>query len=135
MDNRDNESFKFTYSAEQQKEIKAIRQKYVQPQQNEDKMTQLRKLDAGVNKKAATYALIAGIFGVLLMGTGMSLAMSEFGSILGPYRDYALIIGSIIGAVGICVICIAYPLYSRILRREREKIASDVLRLTEELLK
>lgn len=42
------EAFQYTYSAKEQQEIKNIRQKYETPQQAEDKMAQLRRLDAAV---------------------------------------------------------------------------------------
>lgn len=76
-----NESFKMTYSARQQEEIQAIRRKYMAPEEN--KMEQLRALDAGAAKKAAAVSLIAGIAGTLMMGTGMSLTISDFGKPLG----------------------------------------------------
>ena len=46
MENRDNETFRFTYSAKEQEEVKAIRKKYTAPEEKEDKMAQLRRLDA-----------------------------------------------------------------------------------------
>ena len=54
-----NEEFNFTYSAKEQEELKRIRQKY-EPQE-EDKMDQLRRLDAGVTKKASVIAISIGI--------------------------------------------------------------------------
>lgn len=40
-----NATFNYTYSAEQQAEIKRIREKYTPPTQEEDKMEKLRRLD------------------------------------------------------------------------------------------
>jgi hypothetical protein len=45
------------------------------------------------------------------------------------------VIGIIIGIIGIVMVCLAYPVYNRILKKEREKIAPEVLRLTDELMK
>lgn len=36
---------------------------------------------------------------------------------------------------GIAVVALAYPLYARILKKERRRIAPEILRLTEELMK
>lgn len=40
-------------------------------------------LDAKVTEKATTVSLILGIVGALILGTGMSLIMTDFGNILG----------------------------------------------------
>jgi len=128
MENKD--EFSFTYSAEQQKEIEAIRKKYLP--QEADKMEQLRKLHAVPTQKAQTASLTVGIIGALIMGTGMSLAMTDIGSALG---SLAMVIGILVGIVGIVLVALAYPLYNRVLKKQREKIAPEILQLSEELLK
>ncbi len=134
MENQNKEEcFSFTYSASEQEEIKKIRQKY-QPQE-EDKMARLRRLDGEVTRKATTAALSIGIIGALIMGTGMSLVMTNLGEMLGLLGVMGLIVGIIIGVIGIVLVCCAYPVYNRIVKKEREKIAPEVLRLTEELMK
>ena len=133
MENMEKETFRYTYSAKEQEEIQNIRRKYTVPQ--EDKMERLRKLDAGVTGKATTMALIPGIVGTLLLGFGMSLAMSDLGVMLGLGQSMALIVGIVIGVIGIVPVCLAYPLYNHILKKERAKIAPEILRITEELMK
>lgn len=133
MENK--ETFNYTYSAKEQDEIKAIRKKYAAPNETEDKMAQLRRLDAGVTQKAQAVSLVFGVIGALLLGIGMSLTMSEFSKILGSLEDMALLIGIIIGIVGIVLVSLAYPLYNRIVKKEREKIAPEIIRLTDELMK
>ena len=131
MENK--ESFNYTYSAKEQEEIRAIRKKYAAPEQTEDKMAQLRRLDAGVYSKATTASLVVGIIGALIMGIGMSLVMTEIGAFLGT--ALAMVVGIGIGVIGIILVCLAYPLYNRTLKKEREKIAPEILRLTDELMK
>jgi len=46
-----------------------------------------------------------------------------------------MIFGSIIGLVGMVMVAAAYPLFKRVLRKEREKIAPQILQLTDELLR
>ena len=46
-----------------------------------------------------------------------------------------MIVGIGLGVIGIILACLAYPLYNRTLKKEREKIAPDILRLTDELMK
>lgn len=129
----DKDVFQYTYSAKEQEEIKAIRSKYAAPE--EDKMTQLRRLDASVTRKATVVSLILGISGALLLGAGMSLTMSEFSAVLGAYRELAMLIGIVIGVLGLIPVCCAYPVYHRIVKKERERIAPEILRLTDELMK
>lgn len=133
MENK--ETFKLTYSAKEQDEIKAIRKKYAAPEEAEDKMAQLRRLDASVTQKAQAVSLVFGVIGALLLGTGMSLTMSEFSKILGAYEDMAMLLGIVIGIAGIVLVSLAYPLYNRIVKKEREKIAPEIIRLTDELMK
>ena len=127
MENK--EGFSFTYSAQQQKEVEAIRKKYLP--REEDKMEQLRRLHAVPTQKAQAASLAVGVVGALIMGTGMSLAMTEIGAALG---SLAMVIGILVGIVGMVLVALAYPLYNRVLKKQREKIAPEILRLTEELL-
>ncbi len=131
--NKENNTFSYTYSAKQQEEIQNIRRKYVSKE--EDKMEKLRRLDAAVYKKATVMSLILGVLGALIMGTGMSLVMTDFGDVIGLSDAMGMILGIIIGIVGMVPVCFAYPLYNSIVKKEREKIAPEILRLTDELLK
>lgn len=124
-----NKRFEMTYSAEQQEEIRSIREKYVP--QKPDKMQQLRALDAGAERKAMMYAIIVGVIGALILGAGMSLVMTDFGAALGRL---SMPVGIAIGVVGLVLVALAYPLYARTLQKEREKIAPEILRLTDELM-
>lgn len=127
------DGFHYTYSAKEQEEIRSIREKYEAPVEKEDKMGQLRRLDASVTSKATTASLIAGIVGALVLGSGMSLIMTDIGEMLGDFG--ALILGICVGVIGIILICLAYPIYNRTLRKAREKVAPEIIRLTDELMK
>lgn len=127
--------FQYTYSAEEQAELKKIREKYTPRPEAEDKLARLRRLDNGVLQKAQAAALSVGIVGVLLFGFGMSLAISDLGSALGLQGPMAIVLGSAAGVMGAALAGLAYPLYGRVARREREKIAPEILRLTDELMK
>ena len=121
--------FSFTYSAQQQKEIEAIRQKYLPKEA--DKMEQLRKLHAVPTQKAQSASIAVGVIGALVMGTGMSLAMTGIGAALG---SIAMLLGIVIGVAGMVLVALAYPIYNRTLKKERERIAPEILRLSDELL-
>lgn len=130
---KNNETFKMTYSATEQEEIDQIRKKYVpREMREEDKMTKLRALDGGVTKKATIYSVTVGVVGALVMGAGMSMIMTDFGKLFG---GAAFPVGIVAGSIGIVIAALAYPLYNSTLKKEREKIAPEVLKLTEELMK
>ena len=128
------DTFNYTYSAKEQEEIKNIRNKYSSPEE-EDKMTTLRKLDAAVMQKATVVSLVLGIIGALILGSGMSLIMTEFGSMFGLTENIKIVVGMAVGFAGIIMVALAYPVYGKVLRKEREKIAPEIIRLTEALMK
>ncbi len=133
MENKD--TFNYSYSAKEQAEIKAIRQKYQAPEKAENKMEQLRRLDGAVTQKATTVSLVFGVIGALVLGSGMSLAMTDIGEVLGLSASLAMLIGIPVGVLGILLISLAYPVYNRTIRKERKKVAPEILRLTDELMK
>lgn len=116
-----NYKFEYTYSAKQQSELEKIRKKYLP--QEESKMDRLRRLDESVTRPGTMISIIVGIAGTLIMGFGMCLCLewSEF------------IPGVIIGVVGMVILVAAYPIYSKITQKQREKIAPEILRLTDEI--
>lgn len=122
-DNR--ETFRYTYSAKEQEELKNIRQKYLPKEQ--DKMEQLRRLDQSATKRGTIIALIVGIISSLLLGIGMSCTM--------VWANTMFIPGIIIGIIGIAGVSAAYPLYKQITKKQRGKLAPEIIRLTEELIK
>lgn len=134
MENNNKEtSFKYTYSAKEQDEIKKIRQKY--QMQEEDGMSKLRKLDAKVSQKATVASLIIGIVGTLIMGMGMSLIMTDLSVIMKVSDITGMIIGIIVGVLGLVLLVLAYPVYVMVLKKEQRKAAPEIISLTEILLK
>lgn len=119
MDN--NERFEYTYSAKQQAELENIRRKYLP--REETKMDRLRRLDKSVTRLGTAVSIIAGIIGTLVMGFGMCCVMVWS----------KMLIGIVIGIIGMAIIGAAYPIYQYISNRQREKIAPEILRLTEEI--
>ena len=131
-----NKEFRYTYSAKDQEELKRIREKYCSvSDEKEDKMEHLRKLDASVTSTAQAVALVLGVVGALILGFGMSLIMTELSEILGAYRDKAMIIGIAVGVVGGIIASLAYPIYHAMVKHKRKKIAPEIIRLTDELMK
>ena len=133
--NQKNGGFTYTYSAKEQAELKRIREKYTAPTAAEDKMTRLRRLDASVTNTAQAVAIVFGIIGALILGFGMSLIMTDLSEILGIGETMALVIGIPVGIVGGILASLAYPLYSAIVKAKRKKLAPEIIRLTDELMK
>jgi hypothetical protein len=137
MDNNNNEQnvFSYTYSAREQAELKRIREKYTAPTEAEDKMARLRRLDASVTNTAQAFALVFGVIGTLILGFGMSLCMTELSEILGEHSDMAMAVGIVVGIAGGILASLAYPIYHAIVKAKRKKLAPEIIRLADELMK
>lgn len=137
MDNNNQEQggFTYTYSAEEQREVRRIREKYTAPIETEDKMAELRRLDASVTSTAKAVALVLGVLGTLILGSGMSLIMTELGEYLGIPDDATMLIGILVGVFGGILTSLAYPIYNAIVKAKRKKLAPEIIRLTDELMK
>lgn len=134
MENK-NERFEYSYSANEQKEIIKIKEKYTSKDKSsgESSYERLKELDRSASRKPIVISLTLGILGALIMGTGMSLIMTDLGEILNINND--LLIGIIVGCIGLVMVVISYPVYSLVYKREKERVAPEILRISEELLK
>lgn len=121
------ETFNYTYSAAQQEEIRSIREKYMRPTPEEDKMERLRRLDASVTRLGTIVSLMVGIISALILGIGMCCTM--------VWVETFFIPGIFIGVIGIAGVIAAYPVYDYITKKQREKLAPEILRLSDELIK
>lgn len=121
--NKSNEVFNYTYSAKQQSEIQSIRKKYLS---ETDKLEQLRRLDKGVTRKGTVISIILGVVGALLLGIGMCCTM---------LWTELFWCGIIVGCIGIAAVALAYPIYAELTKRERKKLAPEIIKLTDELMK
>lgn len=117
------ENFQYTYSAEKQSEIDAIRRKYLPQEEQENKMEQLRKLDASLTTTALIVAMAVGIGSALVFGVGMCCFL--------VWKLWVL--GAVVCVIGVIGMLIAPWLYRKLVEKRRQKIAPEILRLTEEL--
>lgn len=120
-------TFNYVYSASRQKEIKSIREKYITPAEEEEKLERLRRLDRSVTRPGTIVSMTVGIISVLILGIGMCCTMI--------WADTYFLPGIVIGIVGIIGVIAAYPIYNRITKRQREKLAPEIIRLSDELMK
>ncbi|WP_291531134.1 hypothetical protein [Bifidobacterium sp. UBA4282] len=119
----DETTFNYTYSAKQQEEIDAIRSRYLS--RDEDAMERLRRLDRGTTRRGTIISLTLGVAGFLLLGVGMCCTMVWAGMWFVP--------GVIVGVIGIAAVAATYPVYLRLVARDRAKVAPEILRLADEL--
>lgn len=124
-DSKRGETFSYTYSARQRQEIEQIRKKYLP--EEEDKMAQIRRMDGAVTRKGTVISLMLGSASCLVLGLGMCCCMVWTGRWFVP--------GILLGLLGIAGMAAAYPLFLRVTKRGRERIAPQILKLTEELMK
>lgn len=117
------EIFEYTYSASRQSEVRKIREKYLPKEVN--KLDQLRALDAGVTKRGTAVSLVHGTLYALVLGLGMSCCMVWAGKLFVP--------GIVIGCIGLAGVAATYPIYNRIVKQDRERIAPEILRLAQDL--
>ena len=125
----ENDTFRYSYSSSLQEELKDIKKKYAgQPEdQQGDQLELLRKLDKSYTRKSTIVSIAMGAAGCLTMGIGMCCTMVWAAAMFLP--------GIIIGVIGIAMMAAAYPVYVRITKRERARIAPQVLDIIEKLSK
>lgn len=123
----ENKTYSVSYSAQENREIQRIRNKYAPPDEREAKLEQLRRLDASVDNKATALSLTVGIIGTLLFGFGMSCVL--------VWSDKLFFYGLIFGLIGVAVCAAAYPLFKAVSEKKRKEIAPLIVKLADELLK
>lgn len=93
------------------------------------KIKALKKLDAKAKQPANIFAYTFGIAFSLVLGTGMSLSMG----VIGGGSGLMMGLGIVIGCVGIIGVGVNYPLYKRILAKSKNKYATDIIKLANEI--
>ncbi len=110
--------------------VQKIRTQYTEAKHTE--LDELKALDAKVKKPANVFAYTYGSFGAIVMGAGMSLVMTEIGTIIGLTN--AMVPGIAVGIVGMGMTLSTYPIYKKILNNRKKKYAPEILKLSEKLI-
>ena len=111
--------------------VQKIRTQYTEKQHTE--LDELKALDAKVKKPANVFGFTYGTIGAIVMGAGMSLVMTDIGSMLGLTET--MVPGIMIGIVGLIMSCTTYPIYKKILASRKRKYAGKILELSERVMK
>ncbi|MGN1000224.1 MAG: dihydropteridine reductase [Faecousia sp.] len=110
--------------------VQKIRTQYTEKEHTE--LDALKALDAKVKRPANVFAYVYGSLGAIVMGSGMSLVMTDLGSTLG-LAD-AMVPGIAVGVVGLAMAVSTYPIYKGILSARRKQYASRILELSEKIM-
>lgn len=111
--------------------VQKIRTQYTEKEHTG--LDELKELDAKVKRPANVFAYIFGSIGAIIMGAGMSLVMTDIGTILGLTET--LIPGIAIGAVGLVLVLTTYPICKKLLASRKKKYAPQILELSERVMK
>lgn len=107
-----------------------IRTQYMEKEPSE--LDALRELDAKVKRPANIFAYAFGSLSAIIMGAGMSLVMTDIGATLGMAS--AMVPGIIIGALGMAMATLNYPIYKRFLDSRKKKYGAEILALSDEIM-
>lgn len=111
--------------------VQKIRTQYTEKEYTE--LDELKALDGKVKRPAGVFAYIFGSVGAVIMGSGMSLVMTDIAGIVGVQNPMPF--GIIIGIIGMLMAIINYPIYKRILSARRRKYADKIISLSNHILK
>lgn len=96
---------------------------------DDSKVVQLRKLDAKAKLPATVFAYTFGIIFALIAGVGMCLSMDVFE--LNSVNMF--ILGIVIGIIGFVGVGVNYPIYTKILKKGKQKYAFEIMELAKQI--
>lgn len=111
--------------------VQKIRTQYTE--KGHTQLDELKKLDAKVKRPANIFAYIFGGIGAIVMGSGMSLVMTDIGSVVGV--EDTMTTGIVIGVVGMLMAIITYPIYKKILSSRRKKYANQIMAVSDKIMR
>ena len=110
--------------------VQKIRTQYTERENTQ--LDALKALDKKVKKPANVFAVVFGSISAVVMGSGMSLVMTDIGSIIGI--ESPMFPGIIIGVVGLVMALLTYPMYKKILNSRKKKYASEIIKLSDSIM-
>ncbi len=110
--------------------VQKIRTQYTEKEQTG--LDDLKELDAKVKRPANVFAYAFGSLSAIVMGSGMSLVMTDIGATVGIADP--MIPGIVIGVIGMFMAIINYPIYKGILGSRRKKYADKIIALSDKIM-
>ena len=111
--------------------VQKIRTQYTEKEHTQ--LDALKELDTKVKRPVNVFAYIFGSISAIIMGSGMSLVMTDVGTQLGMTET--MVPGIVIGVIGMVMAIANYPMYKKILASRRKKYADKIVALSDELMK
>lgn len=111
--------------------IQKIRMQYTE--KGPAALDKLKELDAKAKRPATVFAYVFGSLGAIVLGSGMSLIMTDIADVLN-FIDRPMPVGIAIGIVGLIITTVNYPIYRAILNSRKRKYSDRILKLSEELM-
>lgn len=111
--------------------VQKIRTQYTEKEHTG--LDKLKELDSKVKRPATMFSYIFGSISAIIMGSGMSLIMTDIGSAVGI--ENPMFSGIVIGIVGMLMAIISYPVYKGILGSRRKKYADKIIALSDKIMK
>ena len=109
--------------------VQKIRTQYTEKEHSD--LDELKALDKRVKKPANIFAYVFGSLSAVIMGSGMSLVMTDVGEMLGIS---SMVPGIVIGIAGMVLAIANYPIYKRILASRKKKYAPKILELSDKII-
>lgn len=110
--------------------VQKIRTQYMEKEHSQ--LDTLKALDEKVKRPANVFAYIFGSISAIIMGSGMSLVMTDIGSSIGV--ENTMVPGIIIGIAGMLMAIINYPIYKSILTSRKKKYADQIIKLSDKIM-
>lgn len=110
--------------------VQKIRTQYTEKEHTQ--LDALKELDKKVKRPANVFAYTFGIIGAIIMGSGMSLVMTEIDSMIGV--ENGMVPGIIVGVIGLFMVIINYPIYKGLLGSRRKKYADEIIALSDKIM-
>ena len=107
--------------------VQKIKTQYTEKTTTE--LDELKALDSKVKRPANIFGYVFGSISAIVMGSGMSLVMTDIGNTIG--LTDAFVHGLAIGVAGLIMCFINYPIYKSILNKRKQKYANDIIELTD----
>ena len=111
--------------------VQKIRTQYTEKEHTA--LDELKELDTKVKRPANVFAYIFGSISAIIMGSGMSLVMTDIADVVGITNP--MLWGIIIGIVGMFMAIANYPIYKGVLGSRRKKYADKIIALSDKIMK
>ena len=111
--------------------VQKIRTQYTEKEHTG--LDELKELDTKVKRPANVFAYVFGSISAIIMGSGMSLVMTDIAEMVGI--ENPMLYGIVIGVVGMFMAIINYPIYKGILGSRRKKYADKIIALSDKIMK